>query len=81
MRLLLALSLLAALIGNGFARKVRLSTDFYKEVDNNGHVYKVYQPLDQNEELSAFPGEPSIPEIKASKVGKANDSFLNNADI
>jgi len=33
----------------------------YKDVEDQGNFYKVYQPLDLNEELTAFPGEPNIP--------------------
>ena len=48
---------------HGNAKKVRMSTELYKEIDDNGNKYKVYEPLNMNEELVAFPGEPDIPEL------------------
>jgi hypothetical protein len=33
----------------GNAKKVRMSTELYKEIDDNGNKYKVYEPLNVDE--------------------------------
>jgi hypothetical protein len=55
--------LIAILGDNGNAKKFRMSTEIYKEVEENGQRYKVYEPLNDNEQLIALPGEPDIPDI------------------
>ncbi len=65
MQLLVKMALLIAIVGNhGNAKKFRMSTELYKEIDDNGNRYRVYEPLNNNEELIAFSGEPEIPAIE-----------------
>ncbi len=49
MRLFATLSVLVTLIGHGFSRKVKMTTDYYETVEDSGNVYKVYNPIDENE--------------------------------
>ena len=65
MQLLVKIALLIAIVGkHGNAKKIRMSTELYKEIDDNGNRYRIYEPLNNNEELIAFPGEPDIPAIE-----------------
>ena len=64
MQLLTKIVLLIAIVGQHVcAKKFRMSTELYKEIDDNGNRYRVYEPLNDNEELIAFAGEPDIPAI------------------
>jgi hypothetical protein len=41
--------LIAILVDLGSAKKFKMSTEIYKEVEENGQRYKVYEPLNDNE--------------------------------
>jgi cytochrome c-type biogenesis protein CcmE len=50
MQLLVKITFLIAILGDlGSAKKFRMSTEIYKEVEENGQRYKVYEPLNDNE--------------------------------
>jgi cytochrome c-type biogenesis protein CcmE len=50
MQLLAKITLLIAILGDhANAKKFRMSTEIYKETEENGQRYKVYEPLNDNE--------------------------------